>query len=445
MSNETQIKRIKIQNFKGLKAFEGEILGKDVYLTGRNESGKTSFIDAVWLALTGKNIPPKPVTTGAKKGLIEVELADGYVVRTKLAVGKTPIQFEIENLNAVDEKDKFVKAPRTWLNERIGVIDFDVNDFFKMSDAKQVEYFCKITGVDVHEQDQQIEELNDSRKFDKKKLVEFQNQTGFYNPEDVEKELIDVVKLATEIATLKEAERVKTETYTQVTDGVAEREKIVKEKEALIKKLQAEISGGIYYEFVNGIITEFKIEAENCLKTEIESGYDWLKDENNKPIPNAELQVKENTFQNSEVINARITEAKNFKEADDRIENLETAISEATEGISAQKDAKAVIISEKINIEGLSYDVENECFLFNGLPFDKTQINTASQLIAGLKIGASLLNEVKILKIDASLIDKENFEKVQKWSGSEGIELFVELVDREAGALKIEIEENVND
>jgi hypothetical protein len=424
MSKETQIKRIKIQNFKGLKAFEGEVLGKDVYLTGRNESGKTSFIDAVWLALTGKNIPPKPVTTGAKKGLIEVELADGYVVRTKLAVGKTPIQFEIENLNAIDEKDKFVKAPRTWLNERIGVIDFDVNDFFKMSDAKQVEYFCKITGVDVHEQDQQIEELTDSRKFDKKKLVEYQNQTGFYNPEDVEKELLDVVKLATEIATLKEAERVKTETWNSVTDGVATRE-------TTIKTLKAEI--------------EAKLNQVKTLETEVNDGYTWLSDENNKPIPNAELQAKENTFQNSEVINARITEAKAFKEADDRIEKLETAISEATEGISAQKDAKAVIISEKINIEGLSYDVENECFLFNGLPFDKTQINTASQLIAGLKIGASLLNEVKILKIDASLIDKENFEKVQKWSGSEGIELFVELVDREAGALKIEIEENVNE
>jgi hypothetical protein len=424
MSKETQIKRIKIQNFKGLKAFEGEVLGKDVYLTGRNESGKTSFIDAVWLALTGKNIPPKPVTTGAKKGLIEVELADGYVVRTKLAVGKTPIQFEIENLNAVDEKDKFVKAPRTWLNERIGVIDFDVNDFFKMSDAKQVEYFCKITGVDVHEQDQQIEELTDSRKFDKKKLVEFQNQTGFYNPEDVEKKPIDVVTLATEIATLKEAERVKAETWNSVTDGVATRE-------TTIKTLKAEI--------------EAKLNQVKALETEVIDGYLWLNDENNKPIPNAELQAKENTFQNSEAINARITEAKAFKEADERIEKLETSIAEATEGISAQKDAKAVIISEKINIEGLSYDVENECFLFNGLPFDKTQINTASQLIAGLKIGASLLNEVKILKIDASLIDKENFEKVQKWSGSEGIELFVELVDREAGALKIEIEENVND
>jgi predicted ATP-binding protein involved in virulence len=396
MSN-TQIKRIKIQNFKGLKAYEGEILGNDVYLTGKNASGKTSFIDAVWLALTGKNIPPKPVTTGAKKGVIEVELADGYIVRTKLATGKTPVSFEIENLNAVDEKDKFVKAPRTWLNDRIGVIDFNVNDFFKMSDAKQVEYFCKITGVDVYELDQQIEEHSDNRKFDKKKLVELLSKAGFFQPEEAEKSLVNVVELAEKIAVLKEAERVKAEDWQRVTEA------------------------------------------------EVEGAYIWLDEAGNKPVPSDVLAGLENDFRNSEQINAKIAEAKGYKEADEAIEKLQEAIQEATDGITENKDKKAVVISEKINIEGLSYDIENECFLFNALPFDRTQINTAAQLIAGLKIGASLLNEVKILKIDASLIDKENFAKVKEWTAAEGIELFVELVDREAGSLKIEIEENVSE
>jgi DNA repair exonuclease SbcCD ATPase subunit len=417
MSNETQIKRIKIQNFKGLKAYEGEVLGNDVYLTGKNASGKTSFIDAVWLALTGKNIPPKPVTTGAKKGLIEVELADGFIVRTKLATGKTPVSFEIENLNAVDEKDKFVKAPRTWLNERIGVIDFNVNDFFKMSDAKQVEYFCKITGVDVYELDQQIEENSDSRKFDKKKLVELQAKAGFFQPEEAEKPLVNVVELAEKITKLREVERVKAENWQKVTDGIADREQRIKVLKAEFDKIEAEVKGA----------------------------YTWLDEAGNKPVPSDVLAGLENDFKNSEKINASIFEAKGYKEADEAIEKLQEAIQEATDGITESKDKKAVIISEKINIEGLSYDIENECFLFNALPFDRTQINTAAQLIAGLKIGASLLNEVKILKIDASLIDKENFEKVKTWSKSEGIELFVELVDREAGSLKIEIEENVSE
>lgn len=437
MENQTKIKRIKIQNFKGLKAYEGEVLGKDIYLIGKNAAGKTSFIEAVWLALTGKNIPPKPVTTGAKKGLIEVELEDGYVVRVKMnSTGKSPINFEIENLNAEDEKDQFVKAPRTWLNNRIGVIDFDVNDFFKMSDAKQVEYFCKITGLDVTEIDQQIEELSESRKFDKKKLVELQIKTGFFNAEDAEKKPVDVVKLSKEISELKENERVKSQTWNTVTDGIAEREQQAKELERQISEATAKLNGG---EYVNAVGTV--VNVEKGLKTQISDGYEWLKDTNNKPVPNPELERMEKEFENSEAINEKIKEAKAFKAVDEQIEKLEAAIEEATEEIQAEKDKKAAVIAEKINIEGLSYDIEKECFLFNELPFDKNQINTASQIVAGLKIGASLLNEVKILKIDASLVDKENFKKIQSWSQSEGIELFIELVDREAGALKIEIEE----
>jgi hypothetical protein len=54
-----------------------------------------------------------------------------------------------------------------------------------------------------------------------------------------------------------------------------------------------------------------------------------------------------------------------------------------------------------------------------------------------MKIGSTLLNELKILKIDASLIDKVQFDKVLEWADNEGIELFVELVDREAAKLSI--------
>jgi Predicted ATPase len=79
----TKINRIKIQNFKLIKSFDKEVLGKDVFITGKNEVGKSSFIQAVWSVLDPKNLPPKPVTTGAKKGLIELELEGGYVARLK--------------------------------------------------------------------------------------------------------------------------------------------------------------------------------------------------------------------------------------------------------------------------------------------------------------------------------------------------------------------------
>jgi hypothetical protein len=89
----------------------------------------------------------------------------------------------------------------------------------------------------------------------------------------------------------------------------------------------------------------------------------------------------------------------------------------------------------------LEYSIGEERFLWEGLPFDPKQTNTASQLIAGMKIGSTLLNELKILKIDASLIDKVQFDKVLEWADNEGIELFVELVDREAAKLSIIVDD----
>jgi hypothetical protein len=438
MENIAKIEKIKIQNFKGLKSYEGEVKGKDVYLIGKNAAGKSSFIEAVFFALTGKNLPPKPVTTGAKKGLIELTLDDGFVIRVKMnSTGKTPVNFEIENLNAPDGQDPFVKAPRTWLQKRIGIIDFDVNEFFKMSDAKQIEYFCKITGLEVSEMDTQIEELSESRKFDKKKLAEAMTKTGFYNAEDAKKEPINVVELSTKINALVTSENTKAETYNNVIKGISERKESKKELERQLTEIQAKLNGGEYFNF-----SGFSVVVEKGLNQQIAGGKEWLLIPENIPSDNPELIKMQEDFQNSEAINKKITEAKEFEAADKEIEKLQNAIEESTNEIQEQKDLKAKAIAEKIDIEGLSYDIEKECFLFNGLPFDKTQINTASQIIAGLKIGASLLNEIKILKVDASLIDKENFKEVQKWSQSQGIELFIELVDREAGELKIEIEEN---
>jgi len=423
------IQSIKIQNFKGLKSFQGEVYGRDIYLTGRNGAGKTSFIEAVYFALTGKNLPTEPVTKGEKKGLIEITLEDGYVVRVKLnKTGKTPVSFEIENLNAESAEDQFIKAPRTWLNNRIGVIDFDVNAFFALSAQKQVEYFCKVSGIDVSDINANIEEISESRKFDKKQLATLQTQTGFYKTEDVVKEPIDMVALSGEISALREEQRVKQENFTKIQNGINSREDQLQrnseELERLIKAIET-------LNYNSQVIDE-----------EVQAGKAWLADINNVPGENPVLVQKETDFANASTINAGIAEAKRFKEADDKIEQLTNAIESATEEIAVQREQKGIVISEKINIDGLVFDTEKEIFLYNGLPFESNQINTASQIIAGLKIGASLLNEVKILKLDASLIDKENFSAIQEWTKSEGIELFVELVDREGGDLKIVIDES---
>lgn len=407
-----KVQAIKIHNFKLIREYEGEIGGKNVYLIGGNKKGKTSFIDAVFKGLSGKNLPPQPITDDGKKGMIEIDLGD-FIARTKFKKGR-PVEFELENKNFEDEADKFIKAPRSYMEKRIGILDFNINDFLNLTDAKQVEYLAKYLEVDFSDIDAEIEELYESRKFDKKKLAELKVGENYYKKEDADKELIDIVKISKEI----EAETAKSAGVNKVKEGIEARLKSITEKQAAAKKL---------------------LEEAELLAQQVKDGEAWLLEPSNALMSDDELAEKIQSRDNSTALNKVIQDAKNARQTDLEIEKYEKQIEEANNDIEKQKDAKAKRISSVLSIDELTYSVAEERLLYEGRPFDKNQTNTASQLIIGMKIAAMLLKDLKILRVDASLIDKDEFDKVLAWATDNDIELFVELVDREATQLKIEV------
>lgn len=405
-----KIESINIKNFKGIQSYKGEVQGKNVYLIGGNGTGKTSFIHAVWCGLTGKNLPPEPTTDGAKNGVIEIDLGD-YIARTKFKKNR-PAAFEIENKNATKDTDKFVKAPRSFMEDKIGVLNFDIDDFFNKSDAEQLKYFAKLMDTDFSDIDSEIEENVESRKFDKKEIKTLQDTLDYFDPKDADKTPIDIVKLSKHIA----AEREKWQNFSKIEDGLRTREDNI-----LNKKLQ---------------IADLKKELTK-LEEEVSGGYNWLKDTENIPLSGDEFKALEDSLETVENDNFKITRAKAAKIQEQTIDELEKNIEDNNKNIDDLKIKKAERISKLIGVDGLTYSVNDERFLYNGLPFDKNQINTAAQLIAGLKIGASTLKDLKILKVDASLIDKNNFEEVLNWAESENIQLYIELVNRESTKLEI--------
>ena len=416
-----KIESINIKNFKKIKSFEGDIQGKNVYLIGGNGTGKTSFIDAIWCGITGKGIPPEPTHDGAKKGLIEIDLGE-YIARTKFSKGK-PTKFELENKVFTDEKDRFVASPRAYMESRVGILNFDINDFFRKSNLEQVSYFAKIMKIDFSDIDSEIEEAADSRKYDKKKLAEIASKRGFYDEKLAAREVIDIVELSKQI----DAEKEKRARYDKVSQGVEDRKSKNAERDIEIEALLKEI--------------EVLKTAKKAANDEIFAGEEWLSDAANEPDIEA-LGALEKQIETANEDNKKIAEAKEIAKAETDAEQFEKLIEDANEFIEKKRSEKAERISKHINIEGLKYDAAGECFLYEGLPFDARQINTASQLIAGMKIASTMLKDLKILKVDASLIDKVEFDKVLEWSEKNDIELFVELVDREAEALRIEINED---
>lgn len=407
-----KIQSLKVHNFKGIKNYQGEIKGKNVYLIGGNGVGKTSFIDAIWYGLKGKMKIPEITHNGAKKGLIEIDLGD-FIARTKLKKDRRA-EFELENKVYNDETDRFIKSPRSYLENRIGVIDFDIMSFLNMTGLEQVKYFSKCMGVDFSDLDADIEENEESRKFDKRSLSDAKKNVNYYNEEDAEKEYVSVVELSKQI----DAETAIRNNREKVQEGI-------KEREASIDSLNDQITA---------LIAE-RVKKEN----EIISGNKWLED--NPEMTEENFQELKTSRDNAELTNETIREAKDAKQADELVEKYEKSIEEYNETIEKLRQKKAARISDNLNVENLTYDIDKECFLYNGLPLDKNQTNTASMLIVGMKMAASLLKDLKILKVDASLIDSREFEKVANWAESEGIELFIELVDRDATQLTVVVDD----
>lgn len=424
-----RIEHLTIQNFKGVELFDENIDGKNVYLIGGNGTGKTSFIDAVYCSLTGKNIPAKPVTTGKKEAIVDIDLGE-VIVKTKYKNGK-PAQLTIV------EKDggKPIASPRSYLNGLVGILDFDLQKFFAMSDAEQLKYYASFSGVNFNDLDTDVEELMESRKFDKKKLDELRPRVAFWKAEEADKEILNVSEMVAKI----EAESEKRQTYSRGLSALQAKQTRITEIDKAIAALLVERNGNDYAGSYDELLGDQEKGGLLDSRDKIDR---WTMDAANRGLTDEEFQALKDSLQDLEGTNDKIKEARAARDLDKEISELDKAVKEATDEIQKKREEKAERISQNINVPGLSYDLENERFLYEGLPFQKEQINTASQLIAGLKIGSMLLKELRILRVDASLIDKKEFDKVSQWVQENDISLFVELVDREAGALEIVIDEN---
>lgn len=410
----SKIESIKIKNFKGISQIDTNIHSSNVYVVGGNGKGKTSFIDAVWTTLTGKNIPTEPITQGERESVIEIEL-EKFVAFLDFKRGKGK---EIKQSFRLISKDdgSVIPQPRTFLNNMLGIVDFDPNHFFSLSAKKQVEYFCQITNLNVSDIDKKFSELYEERTFRNKNLKLLRDQTNvWFDAEIAKKDVIDIKTLYEK----KVAESEKIAAFNRITTGVDERAKKIVEMRNRIAEIETEIA---------------KVSGE------IEKATVWLNEPANQPMSTTEFGLIDKEIAETEQSNAKILEHKSAKELTEKITAAENDISDIENEMAALTEQKKQKLISGIDIPGLTFD--GEMFLFEGLPFEQTQINTANQLIAGLRIGQKLLNEVKILKFDGSLIDDNNMSKIKDWANENDIQLFVEIVDRAGGKLEIKIDQD---
>ena len=406
-----KVEGVTVRNFKGVKDEKLSCHGNNVYVIGRNGMGKTSFLDAIFKILSGKDLPSQPTAKGEKKGSVEIDLGK-IIVKAKFNDKNEKVSVSVENKEGLE-----YKSPRTMLDELVGVIDFDINKFLSLTPNKQVDFIKSMAGIDFTDLDATYKEAFENRAFVNKKIKEIEPTLQKHDEDKLV--LADLTVETTSIQKKrdhnKNVEQVEYDISLLVRDSQLAQQQI----EELTKKIE-ELK---------------KVNTE--INTKITNGNEWLKYPENAKF---DLEKEEADFV-AKIEGNKLVEKNIANKA--KAEEYYKLIDQQTQ---YQKVLDSVVLSKQKAIEeaelpvpGLGFNEDG--LTLDGLPFESAQVNTARKIIAGLQINLKLLGNVKIARFDGSLIDNENMEYIEEWAKKNDLQLFVEFVDRSAERLKIEVKE----
>lgn len=430
-----KVLNVTIEKFKNIDSLSIPAGGASVYLVGKNQSGKSSVIQAIWGTLTGKDLPPEPIKQGEESAVIQIELGEDtteFTAKIRFTEGR-----KSGHLSLKSHDGQTFKSPRGMLESLVGNISFDPFDFLKKSATEQVKELCKALKVDIFSIEDEYKEayaertiINRSLKLKKGIVETAENKTPH---------IINAAKEGIEPIDTSVVQHELSEVYkrnAQITEIETKLEAKIEKEKALSKR----------WEEIVDTISKLEEELE-VLKAEyagitdqIVKGKDWL--ENN---PKEDVSVFEESLANAAQHNRLYDEVQSYNKNKEELSALQYDADNINYKLEKLQDAKKKMLADsQLGIDGL--DIKQEGIFYNELPLSSDQINTAKLIEIGIRISMSINPDLRIVKIsDGSMLDKETLKEVQELLHEHDFQAFVEIVDFDGGPLEVMLEETFND
>ena len=391
-----KIIQLTAENIKKLKVIDITPKGDFIQVTGKNGSGKTSVLDAIWWALAGKDsIQGEPIRKGQEKAVIKLNLGDIVITRRFTKAGTTLV---------VENADGFRAAsPQAMLDALIGHFTFDPLEFSRMGAKDQFDTLKRIADVKidfaaVKKQDDEYREkrANINREV---KLLEGQ-VSGITVAEDAPDAPVSVSEL---MAQLKAAEE---------TNGV------LREEEIKLENAHAQIAIG--EKDLQGLRERMKVcEAHIAEARAFISNFGEIKYLSTD-------HIKEQ-ISGAEAVNKKHADKKRKGELNGQIALKQKHSEELTQLLEARaKSLHEEIQKANMPIPGLS--LGENAVMFNSIPFD--QLSAAEQLRVSVAIAMAANPKLKIIRIkDGSLLDDASLKMIKESTHEKGYQMWVETVN----------------
>jgi len=406
------VSELRAENFKRLKLVEVRPDGAVVELTGPNEAGKSSLLDALWVGVIGPRAGfVKPIRTGEEMASIRLDLSASEPTES-LRVFRTFTAKEgggtTHSLRVVRADGSAIReSPQAVLDALAGALTFDPLLFARMKPEEQFD-LCKgfVPGFDFDQAERANREDYAERTEVNRAAKSLRTQAdAIALPSGPRPEPVDVAALETQLADaagtnarIAAAQASRDAAEAEVTTLTRQIEELTARRDELRKRL-AEAQP------LPAPVDVSNVQARLAAGREA-NRVAALFDQRAKLA--ADAKAKENESQ-------AIT---------DRMEERERAMAKA-------------IREAKMPVAGLGFAAG--AVTLNGEPF--SQSSQAQRIRASVAIGAALNPKLRVMRItDGSLIDRAGMAWLAQFAAENGLQVWVERVD-ESGAVGVVIED----
>lgn len=401
----SKIVSLHAENVKRLKAVHIEPNGNLVQIRGRNEQGKTSVLDSIWIALGGAGaFPAVPVREGTEQAVVHLELDDLRITRKISASGRTTLKVE----GADGEK---FSSPQGLLDKLVAGLSFDPLAFSRLEKRKRLETLQKLVGLDFSalnaERAAKFEERTSCGREARRLEGEL---TGVPFHEDAPERQISNADLVKEMNAASR-EHVRAQTLGNDSERACVAARRATERAQSLRAQAAQLIA--------------QAEASESESHEAEALAVRLEAEKEAVMAAApDMDAIHERIASADAINAKVRDNIRHSELRQKIATQReqySALSARIDAIDQEKIAQ--LAAAKYPLPNMS--MTEDGVLLNGLPFE--QASGAQQLRASVAMGMALSPTLKVLLVrDGSLLDDESLcvmaDMAEQWGGQVWIE-----------------------
>jgi energy-coupling factor transporter ATP-binding protein EcfA2 len=409
---------LQAENFKKLHAVEITPDGNFVQITGRNGQGKTSTLDAIWVALAGTSAAPKqPIRKGAESARIRLDLGEIVVTRHFKAGedGSYTTQLTVESAEGAR-----YPSPQKMLDSLLGALSFDPLAFSRMDAKSQFNELRKFV-PDV-----------DFDAIDRANKGDYEKRTDINRRLKETKASAENIKLTISQPVTKIDESALVQEMMDAGQHNADIEKRKAGREALAAQI---VNDKARTEELRAQITEWQdmiLDAEERLKNSlaaIDAKETKLSTAPALPevIETSAIAGKLNAARENNAKHTRWeSDLKKYNDLDAAAKKLSNESAMLTRQIEDRTNDKAAkIAAAKLPIDGISFG-EGQVLL-NDLPFD--QASDAEKLRTSVAIAMAANPKLPVVLIrDGSLLDEDGLRLVAEMADARGAQVWIERV-----------------